>query len=374
MQIRKPKKGIGVPKQTPENNLIKEVESLISEQLHEIDWSNFENKLIENKFFETGMVKQKNVYANVLIELAGGRANELIKIIALADIVKIRGISPAIIKVLYENDLDTTLENLKFTAEIEGTEIREFSCGLLHNLFIKHGIKKILDKVKNWINHENEGVRRVVTEGLRPRLMMVKHIDELKKNPSLLKPILQKLLDDNSLYVRKSVANCLNDVSKDHPETLLEWTIEWTKLDKISKERTFIINRALRTLVKNGDEKALKILGYTDIAELKIDWKNTLTEKVQINSILPFELTIKNNSSSEAKIVANLEIDAPGKNEKRRLFQYQFGKASIKKEEAKTITKKIHFTHKTTQNKEKGTYIIRLFINSIDFGTQQFIY
>ncbi|MCI0693787.1 DNA alkylation repair protein [candidate division KSB1 bacterium] len=149
------------------------------------------------------------------------------------------------------NDLKKQLEWLCFTGALEGTWPRELSATILHNLIIRHGVAGVLPLVREWIKHENPAVRRLVTEAFRPRGVMLAHINDLKEDPSPLKKILEPLLDDPSDYVQKSVANNLNDISKDNPEIILKWTKEWNTPDA-TKQRHWILARALRTLIDEG--------------------------------------------------------------------------------------------------------------------------
>lgn len=80
--------------------------------------------------------------------------------------------------------------------------------------------EKMIAQLLIWSKHENEHVRRLASEGSRPRLPWGKSVPALKLDPSPVLPILEQLMQDESLYVRKSVANNLNDISKTHPHLL----------------------------------------------------------------------------------------------------------------------------------------------------------
>lgn len=132
-----------------------------------------------------------------------------------------------------------------------------------------------------WCGHENEHVRRLASEGLRPRLPWGLRIQQLCKDPSPLFPILDKLKADTSLYVRKSVANSINDISKDHPDIVIDLCRSWlsgsnyseSKQDakdvsgidmsssQISDHTKWIIKHGTRTLVKQGKPEALLLFG-----------------------------------------------------------------------------------------------------------------
>ena len=88
--------------------------------------------------------------------------------------------------------------------------------------FILRDPDRTMEYFRRWSLDENATVRRLASEGCRPRLPWAVALPMFKKDPSPLLPILENLKDDASLYVRKSVANNLNDISKDHPDLVLE--------------------------------------------------------------------------------------------------------------------------------------------------------
>jgi hypothetical protein len=191
---------------------------------------------------------------------------------------------------------------------------------------------------------------------------MLAHIAELKSDPKPLRAILEPLLDDRSDYVRKAVANNLNDVSRDNPETVLAWAGEWLT-PSASQERQWILSRALRTLVNEGHHTALEILGYTPASALNVVWKDTIPQQVEINQLLPFEFDIANPSGDEAQVILLVLMDGPGKGKGRRKSRYQIWRGKIQAGGAKSIVRRIHFVDKSTQPKESGTYHLLVTVN-----------
>ena len=108
--------------------------------------------------------------------------------------------------------------------------------------------KQTLKKLQQWSKHPNKHVRRLASEGIRPRLPWSTKLDIFIEQPHLLLPILNQLKDDPSKYVQKSVANCVNDILKDNPVVGKELLQNWAK--KPTKERRWIIKHALRNLLK----------------------------------------------------------------------------------------------------------------------------
>ena len=118
---------------------------------------------------------------------------------------------------------------------------------------------KTLSTMLHWSVDNNKHVRRLSSEGVRPRLPWAPKLYQFIENPSPIFPILENLKDDNSKYVQKSVANCINDVLKDNESLGKELIESW--VPNASKNRNWIIKHALRNLLKADDEWALEIQG-----------------------------------------------------------------------------------------------------------------
>jgi len=125
--------------------------------------------------------------------------------------------------------------------------------------YIEKAPKKTLKRIQKWSKHKNKHVRRLASEGVRPRLPWAKKLDLFIEDPKPILPILNNLKDDSSKYVQKSVANCINDLLKDNHEIGKQLIEQWNTKN-ISKERKWIIKHALRNLLKKEDKWAKKMI------------------------------------------------------------------------------------------------------------------
>lgn len=151
-----------------------------------------------------------------------------------------------------------------------GKDPFETSMGALHALttrftsefairtFLIHQQERTLSKVFDWLNDPNPHVRRLCTEGTRPRLPWGKRIPSFISNPRPTLSLLETLKNDKSLYVRRSVANHLGDIAKDHPEVAFSMCERWLKEDA-SKDIQWLLRHAVRHPAKKGDARALAI-------------------------------------------------------------------------------------------------------------------
>jgi 3-methyladenine DNA glycosylase AlkC len=141
------------------------------------------------------------------------------------------------------------------TAQHELT--RRFSAEFSIRPFLIHAPERTLARLMEWTSDRDPHVRRLCSEGSRPRLPWAVRLPDFVKNPRPVLPILEALKDDPELYVRRSVANHLGDIAKDHPVLAFDLCERW--LRGASENRKWLIRHALRHPAKKGDQRALKI-------------------------------------------------------------------------------------------------------------------
>lgn len=134
---------------------------------------------------------------------------------------------------------------------------KRFSSEFSIRQFLIQEQERTLAQLLKWVSDPNPHVRRLCSEGSRPRLPWAKRIPSFMVNPNPVLPILEILKNDQSLYVRRSVANHLGDIAKDHPDLVFEICERW--LAGSSNEIRWLIRHALRHPAKKGDRVALKI-------------------------------------------------------------------------------------------------------------------
>lgn len=126
---------------------------------------------------------------------------------------------------------------------------------------------RMMQQMAVWARHDNEHVRRLASEGCRPALPWGQALTSFKKDPSPVLPILEQLNTDPSLYVRKSVANHLNDISKTHPDLVTKIAGDWYGRHEYTD---WIVKHGCRTLLKKGNREVLDIFGYHNAGSVDI--------------------------------------------------------------------------------------------------------
>ncbi len=160
-----------------------------------------------------------------------------------------------------------------------------------------------------WLEDDNPHVRRLVSEGTRPRLPWGQQLKPLISEPTPNLPLLNALVDDDSDYVRRSVANHLNDIAKDHPLWVVDCCRRWqSEADSGNRQRRdWVIRHATRTLVKQGLPEVFQLLGYEAEPALAVEL-SSVTEQLTLGDTLAFNLTLTPQKAGAQKLVVDYVI------------------------------------------------------------------
>ncbi len=210
-----------------------------------------------------------------------GLENGGLEHIFLADYIELYGI----------DDLDTSVAAFEWITQF-------ISCEFAVRPFIIRYESEMIDRMKKWSLHSNEKVRRLASEGSRPRLPWAMAIPFLKKDPSTILPILENLNNDLSDFVRRSVANSLNDIAKDHPAIVMTIAKKWKG---IIKETDAIIKHGSRTLLKTGHADILSHYGLKS-KNIAVSAFKILTPTVKIGDHLAFSFVLSNEDKKKQTI------------------------------------------------------------------------
>ena len=166
--------------------------------------------------------------------------------------------------------------------------------------------EQTLERLKTWALDPNPHVRRLVSEGTRPRLPWAAALPQFKKNPTPVFPLLELLKNDPELYVRRSVANHLNDVTKDNPALALGLLESWGK--KKGKDIAWITRHALRSLAKKGDLRALKLLGFETNPEVVVEAFEIWPLRVKLGERLNFSCRLLSKAQRKQHLMIDFVV------------------------------------------------------------------
>ncbi|HEY0596975.1 DNA alkylation repair protein [Sphingopyxis sp.] len=171
--------------------------------------------------------------------------------------------------------------------------------------FLARDAMRALATMTRWATSNDEHVRRLASEGARPRLPWAARVPALKDDPTLAAPILDILKADPGLYVRKSVANHLNDIAKDRPDWLLDRLAEWPRDDP---RTIWIIRHALRTLIKQGDPRALALIGVGHGAEVTVRRFVIEPRQVGLGDRISIAADLASNAPGNQRLVVDYRV------------------------------------------------------------------
>lgn len=262
-----------------------------------------------------------------------------------------------------KNDLFFSLNALK---EITTRFSAEDSIRYFINAFPEETLKELL----KWSSDPHYHVRRLASEGTRPKLPWSQKISI---SPEEALPILNNLYFDKTRFVTRSIANHMNDISKSNPELVLKTLKKWKESKKQnSKEMDFIIIHSLRTLVKLGNPEAIKFLGFSPNPQVEVLDFKIKDSPIKIGDTLEFEFKIK--SKEDEKLIIDYIIyfqDKRGNGNSKKVFKIK--KIEMKKSEVIIIQKKHPFRkNMTTRKLYPGKHKIELQINGKKLKVKNF--
>lgn len=242
------------------------------------------------------------------------------------------------------------------------------SCEFAVRPFIIKYQEKLMQQMLEWSTHEESAVRRFSSEGCRPRLPWAIALSEFKKNPEPIIPILENLKNDESDFVRKSVANNLNDISKDNPEIVIDLVKKWQNK---SKNTNWIIKHGSRTLLKNGNQEVMKIFGFGSVKNIYIKDLKT-TPKVKIDEDLHFFFQLINNNLSASKIRLEYGIYYLRANGTLSKKVFKISEKEYFPKSTTIVNKKQSFRIITTKKFYPGKHQISIIVNGIEKAIKEF--
>ncbi len=226
---------------------------------------------------------------------------------------------------------------------------------------------EMMTQMLAWADHPNEHVRRLASEGCRPRLPWGMALKAFKKDPAPILPILEKLKADDALYVRKSVANNLNDIIKDNPEIVLETAKRWLKTKH--PHTHWIVKHGTRTLLKRGDKRALALFGLADATGLEISDLSFTKNKLTIGEHFHFSFKLKVDKPRTVRLEYGVYFVKANGSQSRKVFQLS-EKEFTKGEHS--FKRKQHFRDLTTRKHYAGTHRLVIIVNGEEMLGSEF--
>lgn len=261
--------------------------------------------------------------------------------------------------------LDYLEESMKAMKEMTKYSSSEFA---IRPFIVKYE-KEVMQSMLEWSQDENEHVRRLASEGCRSRLPWAMALPAFKKDPSQILPILENLKGDDSLYVRKSVANNINDITKDNPEVALVLCERWYGKNA---HTNWIVKHGLRTLLKNGNERTLQIIGFDDKARFEVEALQLSEQKVKIGDSFDFEFQVSNLEPKQAYAKVGFVVSYQKANGSLSNKIFHVTEKEFDSVDSTTFSKKLSFKDLTTRKHHPGLHKIGVLVNGKKLAEKDF--
>ena len=265
-----------------------------------------------------------------------------------------------------ENGLEHFDAAMELQYELTQRFTAEFS---IRHYLIQHR-EETLHRLKQWASDPSEHVRRLVSEGTRPLLPWANRLDCFRQDPEPVLELLEMLKDDPSLYVRRSVANNLNDISKDHPDRVNEVCETW--LINASAERKWLVKHALRTLIKKGNSDTLSLLGFGAIKGIHIDDKNISPKRVAIGEEVTIAFSLSNKTEKSVDLMVDYSVDFIKANGNASQKVFKLKQVKIAPGETISLEKPLSLKQRTTRKHYPGKHNVSIMLNGNLFNLGAF--
>jgi len=253
------------------------------------------------------------------------------------------------------------LEHFEVSMQAQYELTQRFSAEFSIRPFIERYPKATLERLRVWTKDSNAHVRRLVSEGTRPRLPWAGRLRDFQKDPNPVLELLELLKDDPELYVRRSVANNLNDIGKDHPSMLVDTARRWMK--DATEERRWLVRHALRSAVKRADADALAVLGYGDAANISINNASITPASAVIGGNVAISFDVTNEDSQHRRILVDFRVHFVKSNGKTSPKVFKLKTVELAPEETVGMKKTISLAEMTTRKHYAGTHKVDILLN-----------
>lgn len=253
------------------------------------------------------------------------------------------------------------LDHFEISMRAQYELTQRFSAEFCIRPFLEWHPEATLARLKTWTSDPSPHVRRLVSEGTRPRLPWAPRLREFQKDPGPVLALLDLLKDDPELYVRRSVANNLNDIGKDHPLRLVETASRW--MMDAPEERRWLVRHALRSAVKRGEPGALAVMGFGEDAQVSIGGSTITPTRVAMGGAVTIAFDMINTDSQQQRVLVDFRVHFIKANGKGHPKVFKLKLVDLKPGQTVRLLKTISLAEMTTRKHYPGTHQVDVIIN-----------
>lgn len=248
---------------------------------------------------------------------------------------------------------DESMAALKFFTPFGSSEfaVREF---------LKRDLNRTLAIMTRWSQDADPHVRRLASEGSRPRLPWSFRLEPLVRDPAPTRRILENLKADPSPYVRKSVANHLNDISRDNPETMMRWLERW---DLENPRTAWIARHAARTLIKSGHAGSFRLLGFAAKPAVKLSGFTITPTRLKIGETLSLSFTLISNHPKPQKLAVDYIVHYRKQNGRLSPKVFKLKETVLSPGASMSLRKSRRLADLSTRTHHAGRHMLEIMVN-----------
>ncbi len=266
---------------------------------------------------------------------------------------------------------DAGIDDFDFAMDVLKEMTKRSSAEFAVRPLLTADMDRAMKHVERWSTDKSLHVRRLASEGIRPRLPWGMRLSMFVEDPAPILPILETLKDDPEEYVRRSVANNLNDIAKDHPDIVAAIARQWLS-GSPDKNRVRLVRHACRSLIKSGHQPTLDALGYKP-AQAALYAFELNRDTVGFGESIEFSAQLKSTADHDQDLIIDYIIHHQKANGTTTPKVFKWKNARLSKGAGLGLKKTHAFKAITTRKYHPGRHIIEIQANGKSLGRKEFI-
>ena len=262
------------------------------------------------------------------------------------------------------------LDDYEAAIRLQAELTKRFSAEFSIRAFLTRYPERTYAQMLTWARDDNVHLRRLASEGTRPRLPWAPQLTSYRQDPRPVIALLELLKDDPERYVQRSVANSLNDIAKDHPELVVQLCRRWLK--GAAADRKWIVKHALRSLVKKGHRGALEALGVGGRPTIRITGVKLTPKSVELGGIVRFSFKIASVGDEDQHLLIDYSVHFVKANGMTKPKVFKLRKTVLAPSARIDLEGAISLAQMTTRRHYPGRHRISALVNGIAYPLADF--
>lgn len=253
------------------------------------------------------------------------------------------------------------LDDYEAAMRVQAELTKRFTAEFSIRAFLVKYPERSYEQMLAWADDDNAHLRRLASEGMRPRLPWAPRLRAFQHNPRPVIELLERLRDDPVPYVRRSVANNLNDIAKDHPELVIETCRRWAQ--EAPEGRTWIVRHALRSLVATGNQDAIRILGGAANPSIRLSGVAIAPQRVTLGGNTRVSFEVVSTAQQSQRLLIGYTVHFVKANGSSRAKFFRLRTLTIHSGEKIALSATMSLATMTTRRHFPGNHRIDAIIN-----------